>query len=64
MSLKTRGPLPLSICDRYGAPSCLLISGCRFGGRDGGELVISHLLYADDTVLFYEADSEQLMYLG
>ena len=39
------------------------ISGCRFSGRDGGDIVISHLLYADDTILFYEANSEQLMYL-
>ena len=40
------------------------ISGSRFGGRDGRELVISHLLYANDIVLFYEANSEQLMYWG
>ena len=33
-------------------------------GRGGGELVISHLLYADDIVLFYDANPEQLMYLG
>ena len=54
------------------ALSCLLkrvvegnfISGCRFGGRDGGELVISHLLYVADIVLFCKANSEQLMYLG
>ena len=39
------------------------ISGCRISGRDGGDIVISHLLYADDTILFCEANSEQLMYL-
>ena len=40
------------------------ILGCKFEGRDGGELIISHLLYADDTVLFCDAKLEQLMYLG
>ena len=53
------------------ALSCLLkravednfISGCRFGGRVGGEIVVSHLLYADDTIIFCEANPEQLMYL-
>ena len=40
------------------------ISDCRFKGKDGGELIISHLLYADDTVMFCDAKSKQLMYLG
>ena len=43
--------------------SCLLkravegnfISGCSLGNREGGEMVISHLLYADDTIIFCEA---------
>ena len=39
------------------------ISGCRFSRRGGGDIVISHLLYADDTILFCEANFEQLMYL-
>ena len=49
------------------ALSCLLnravegnfITGCR----DGGEIVISHLLYPDDTIIFCDANAEQLMYL-
>ena len=40
------------------------ISGCKFEGRDGGELIISLLLYANDTILFCDAKPEQLMYLG
>ena len=52
--------------------SCLLkravegnfISGCKLGNSEGGEMVISHLLYADDTIVFCEAKSEQLMCLS
>ena len=40
------------------------ISGYKFEGRDGGELIISHLLYADDTILLRDAKPEQLMYLS
>ena len=51
--------------------SCLLkramegnfISGCRSRDRDGREMAISHLLYADDTIILCEAKSEQLMWL-
>ena len=39
------------------------ISGYKVGDRDGGEVVISHLLYADDTIIFCESNSEQLMCL-
>ena len=39
------------------------ISGCRFSGRDRRDIVISHLLYGDDTIMFCETNSEQLMYL-
>ena len=40
------------------------LSGCKFEGRGAEVLSISHLLYADDTVPFCEANQEQLMHLG
>ena len=40
------------------------ISGCNIKGREGAALSISHLLYADDTIIFYEAKEEQLIYLS
>ena len=40
--------------------------GCKFRGRgeEEEELVLSHLLYADDTLLFYKDNPDQLVYLG
>ena len=40
------------------------ISGCNIKGREGVALSISHLLYADDTIIFCEAKEEQLLYLN
>ena len=54
------------------ALSCLIakaidgryLSGCRVGCKDGEELVISHLLYVDDTLFFCEPSQDQLAYLS
>ena len=40
------------------------LSGSRIIDGRGEELAISHLLYADDTLLFYEADKNQLKFLS
>ena len=57
---------------RMEALSCLInhvvkgnyLSGNRIAGKRGEELVISHLLYADNTLLFCEADKDQLKFLS
>ena len=40
------------------------ILGCTVRGREGADFSISHLLYADDTIIFCEAKEDQLLYLS
>ena len=40
------------------------LSGCRLQGRGGGELTVSHLLFVDDTIIFYKTRKEQLTNLS
>jgi hypothetical protein len=41
-----------------------LLSGFSVGLRNNEELLVFHLLFADDTLIFCEANSEQLRHLG
>ena len=34
------------------------LSGCRVKGRSGEGVKISHLLFADDTLVFYQASQD------
>ena len=39
------------------------ISGCTMGGREEEGMVISHLIYADDTLLFCQPKPDQLVFV-
>ncbi|RVW45726.1 hypothetical protein CK203_094993 [Vitis vinifera] len=47
-------------CARNGG----FISGFRVGGRGREGLIVSHLLFADDTLIFCDTKADQLQYLS
>ncbi|RVW56027.1 putative ribonuclease H protein [Vitis vinifera] len=40
------------------------LSGCRIGGREGVGIQVTHLLFADDTLVFCDDSQEQLAFLS
>jgi hypothetical protein len=42
----------------------MLISGFAVGSRDHDRVEVSHLLFADDTLVFCSADDSQISYMG
>ena len=54
------------------ALSCLInravrrgfLTGCKIRGRGGNGIQVSHLLFADDTLVFYEDSQEQMAFLS